>query len=75
MEPPETPGRFTGSHEPISYSFTTLRSLAEERLMAESRDKMPAATGHGHLRASHADREQVISSLKAAECEFGAVPR
>ena len=34
--------------------------------MAESRDKMPVATGHGQLRASHADREQVISSLKAA---------
>jgi hypothetical protein len=27
---------------------------------------MPAAGGHGHLRASHADREQVIGVLKAA---------
>jgi hypothetical protein len=27
---------------------------------------MPAAVGRGHLRASHADREQVISTLKAA---------
>jgi hypothetical protein len=26
---------------------------------------MPAAASHGHLRASHADREQVISVLKA----------
>jgi hypothetical protein len=34
--------------------------------MAESRDNMPAATGRGKLRASHADREQVISTLKAA---------
>jgi DUF1707 SHOCT-like domain len=34
--------------------------------MAEQRDQMPAAAGHGHLRASHADREQVIGTLKAA---------
>ena len=34
--------------------------------MAEPRDPMPAAGGHGHLRASHADREQVIGVLKAA---------
>jgi hypothetical protein len=27
---------------------------------------MPAATGRGHLRASHADREQVIGTLKTA---------
>jgi len=40
---------------------------------------MPAAAGHGHLRASHADREQVIGTLKAAfvqgmlaKDEFGA---
>jgi uncharacterized protein DUF1707 len=29
-------------------------------------DQMPAAAGRGHLRASHADREQVIGTLKAA---------
>jgi Domain of unknown function (DUF1707) len=34
--------------------------------MAEQRDQRPAAAGHGHLRASHADREQVIGALKAA---------
>ena len=34
--------------------------------MAEQRDQMPAAAGHGHLRASYADREQVIGTLKAA---------
>ncbi len=34
--------------------------------MAEQRDQMPTAAGHGHLRASHADREQVIGTLKAA---------
>ena len=34
--------------------------------MAEPRDQIPATTGHGHLRASHADREQVIGVLKAA---------
>ena len=34
--------------------------------MAEPRDQMPAAAGHGHLRASQADREQVIGVLKAA---------
>jgi hypothetical protein len=34
--------------------------------MAESRDELPAATGRGHLRASQADREQVIGILKAA---------
>ena len=34
--------------------------------MAEPRDQMPAAAGHGHFRASHADREQVIGVLKAA---------
>src|SRR5262249_4904778 len=34
--------------------------------MPEPRDQMPAALGRGHLRASHADREQVIGVLKAA---------
>jgi hypothetical protein len=34
--------------------------------MAEQRDQMPAAAGHGHLRASHADRDKVIGTLKAA---------
>ena len=34
--------------------------------MAEPPDQMPAAAGCGHLRASHADREQVIGTLKAA---------
>ena len=34
--------------------------------MAESPDQMPAAAGRGHLRASHADREHVIGTLKAA---------
>jgi len=34
--------------------------------MPEPRDQMPAALGRSHLRASHADREQVIGVLKAA---------
>jgi len=34
--------------------------------MAEPPDQRPAAAGRGHLRASHADREQVIGALKAA---------
>jgi hypothetical protein len=34
--------------------------------MAEPPDQMPAAAGLGYLRASHADREQVIGTLKAA---------
>ena len=34
--------------------------------MAKPRDQIPATAGHGHLRASHADREQVIGVLKAA---------
>jgi Domain of unknown function (DUF1707) len=34
--------------------------------MAEPPDQMPAAAGSGCLRASHADREQVIGTLKAA---------
>ena len=34
--------------------------------MPEPRDQMPAAVGRGHLRACHADREQVIGVLKAA---------
>jgi hypothetical protein len=34
--------------------------------MAEPPDQTPAAAGRGHLRASHADREQVIDKLKAA---------
>ena len=34
--------------------------------MPEPRDHMSAALGRGHLRASHADREQVIGVLKAA---------
>jgi hypothetical protein len=34
--------------------------------MAEPPDQAPAAAGRGDLRASHADREQVIGTLKAA---------
>ena len=34
--------------------------------MAEPPDQRPAAAGRGDLRASHADREQVIGVLKAA---------
>lgn len=34
--------------------------------MAEPSDQMPAAAGRGDLRASHADREDVIKTLKAA---------
>jgi hypothetical protein len=34
--------------------------------MAEPPAQMPAAAGRGDLRASHADREQVIGALKAA---------
>jgi hypothetical protein len=34
--------------------------------MAESPDQMPAVAGSGCLRASSADREQVIGTLKAA---------
>ena len=34
--------------------------------MPEPRDQMPVAVGRGHLRACHADREQVIGVLKAA---------
>src|SRR5215472_14958603 len=34
--------------------------------MPEPRDQIPATLGRSHLRASHADREQVIGVLKAA---------
>ena len=34
--------------------------------MAEPPDQRPAAAGRGHLRASHADREQAIGTLQAA---------
>jgi hypothetical protein len=34
--------------------------------MPEPRDQIPATRGRGHLRACHADREQVIGVLKAA---------
>jgi hypothetical protein len=34
--------------------------------MAEPPDQVPAAAGRGHLRASRADREQVVSILRAA---------
>ena len=34
--------------------------------MAEPSDQTPAAAGRGDLRASHADRDRVISTLKAA---------
>jgi Domain of unknown function (DUF1707) len=34
--------------------------------MAEPPDKMPAAAGRGHLRASHADCEQATEQLKVA---------
>src|SRR5262252_5806900 len=34
--------------------------------MPEPRDQMPAALRRGHLRAAHADREQVLGVLKAA---------
>jgi hypothetical protein len=59
--------------------FHALRPVAEVSVMAEPREQMPAAAGHGHLRASHADREHVIGTLKAAfvqgmlaKDEFGA---
>lgn len=44
----------------------TPRSAAEEPVMPEPRDQMPAAVGRGHRQACHADREQVIGRLKAA---------
>ena len=47
------------------YCFRTLRSAGRERVMEEPRDQSPATPGR-HLRASHADREQVIGTLKAA---------
>jgi len=34
--------------------------------MAGPGDELAGATGHGHLRASHADRDRVIGALKAA---------
>lgn len=34
--------------------------------MAERRDRVPIAAGRGHLRATHADREHVIGTLKSA---------
>jgi len=34
--------------------------------MPEPRDHMPVALGRGHLRAGHADREQVVGVLKTA---------
>ena len=34
--------------------------------MVELPDRLPATAGRGHLRVSHADREQVIDILKAA---------
>jgi hypothetical protein len=34
--------------------------------MAEPPDQMAAAAGRGPIRASHADREQVIGRLRAA---------
>ena len=37
--------------------------------MSEPSDQMSAAAGHGDVRASHADREQVIGTLKAAFVE------
>src|SRR5215471_12781998 len=40
-----------------------------EQVMSEPSDQMSAAAGHGDLRASHADREQVIGTLKAAFVE------
>ena len=39
---------------------------AEEPVMPEPPEQMPAAVGRGHLRACHGDREQVIGVLKAA---------
>jgi Domain of unknown function (DUF1707) len=38
----------------------------EVPVMAGPGDEMSAAAGRGHLRASHADREQVIDTLKVA---------
>jgi Domain of unknown function (DUF1707) len=43
------------------------RADGEAPVMVEPGDEAPArAGGHGHLRASHADREQVIDTPKAA---------
>ena len=42
--------------------------------MAEPQNQLPAAADRGHLRASHADREQVIGTLTAAFVQ-GMLPK
>jgi hypothetical protein len=57
-----TPARVTpGSHR-VTLPF---RSLGETAMATGPGEELGAA-GRGHLRASHADREQVIGTLKAA---------
>jgi hypothetical protein len=48
------------------YSFGSASGVADEPGMAEPPDQMPAAAGGGCWRATGADREQVIGTLKAA---------
>jgi hypothetical protein len=40
--------------------------VGEAPVMAGSGNEMTPGAGSGHLRASHADRERVINTLKAA---------
>jgi hypothetical protein len=49
-----------------SILFIARVRAAEEAVMPGARDQIPAGLGRGHLRAAHADREQVIGVLKAA---------
>src|SRR5215470_4203092 len=55
-----------GHRRQTHYSVRTPCLVAEEAVMPEPPDQMPVAAGRGHLRASHADRDQVIGTLKTA---------
>ena len=54
-----------GRAAPLFFPLPRVRRR-EEPVMTEPRDHAPATLGRGHLRACHADREQVIGVLKAA---------
>jgi hypothetical protein len=55
---------------PLSrYAFSILQAGVVPVMAGPGDEKAASAVGRGHLRASHADREQVIGTLKAAFIE------
>jgi hypothetical protein len=73
QQPPRLPVRrqpLARQPEPAAVRFSLICARGETLVPTRHGDEIAAGeTGRGHLRASHADREQVIGTLKAAFAE------